>query len=242
MHKSLFDNINIILCDTSNSGNIGTSARAMKTMGLYNLTLVAPKAPIDDYCIALSTNASDVVNNCTIVDDLDQAIVDKTLVFAMTARKREFNYFLQTPFEAVPEILTSVTAGNKVAIVFGCEKSGLTIEQLEKCNRMITIPGNIEFSSLNLSHAVQIIAYEIYRQSNGNIDHLKKIKTKKKATIGDNLGIIDHVEKILTKTNYFSNKNQQLVIRRLQHIINKADLNQNEVKLLRGMLSKFNHG
>ncbi len=239
MHNTILDNISIILCNTSNSGNIGTSARAMKTMGLYNLVLVSPEAKIDDYCYALSTNASDILDNCVVVDNLNQALSKKTLAFAMTARKREFNYFLQTPCEAGPDIISAISNGSKVAIVFGCEKSGLTIEQLEQCNRMITIPANLQFSSLNLSHAVQIIAYEIFKQFNGNIDHLKKIKNKKKSTIADNQGVITHIDNLLDKTNYFDNKNRDLVLRRLKYIINKADLNQNEVKLIRGMLSKF---
>ena len=155
----------------------------------------------------------------------------------MTSRKREFNHTLATPFEAVPEILQNAANQEKIAIVFGCERSGLTIEQVEKCNRLITIPGNPEYFSLNLSQAVQIMAYEIYRQFDGSVKYLKT-KTKK-SSFADNQGILTHIDTILEQTNYYHNKNKDMIIRRLQSIISKADLDRNEVKLVRGMLAKF---
>jgi tRNA/rRNA methyltransferase len=230
-----FKNIKIILCNTTHSGNIGTTARAMKTMNLTNLVLVAPEAIIDDYCYALSTNARDVVENATIVPNLDAALSDVTLSYALTSRKREFNQSLTTPYLATPEILSAIKDMQKVALVFGCERSGLTIEQLEKCNRLITIPGNINYFSLNLAQAVQIMAYEIFHQAQGSIDYLKtKIKH---ATFDDNQGVLQHIDLLLNSTKYYDNKNRKLVMRRLQYILNKANLDQQEVKLIRGMLA-----
>ncbi|MCX8514829.1 MAG: RNA methyltransferase [Burkholderiales bacterium] len=235
MEKFNLKNIKIVLCNTTHSGNIGTAARAMKTMDLNNLVLVSPEAVIDDFCYALATNARDVVEQASIVSTLDEALSDVTLSYALTSRKREFNHSLSTPYQATPEILSAIQDKQKVALVFGCERAGLTIEQLEKCNRLITIPGNPNYFSLNLAQAVQIVAYEIYHQANGSIEYLKtKIK---RATFDDNQGILHHIDLLLSNGEYYQNKNKKLVMRRLQYILNKANLDQQEVKLIRGMLA-----
>lgn len=235
--NNTLNNITIVLCNTSHNGNIGAAARAMKTMGLYNMILVAPQVMPDDHSYALATNARDVVEKARIVDTLDEAIENTTLAYAMTSRKREFNHHLSTPFECAEELLITANNNEKVAIVFGSERSGLTIEQLEKCNRLVTIPGNPEYFSLNLAQAVQIMAYEVYRQFSGSVDYLKT--TTQKSSFADNQGILSHIDKILSTTNYYKNKNIEMVQRRLQNIINKASLDREEVDLIRGMLSKF---
>lgn len=237
--NSILNNVTVVLCNTSHNGNIGAVARAMKTMGLYKLSLVAPQTMPDDHSYALASNARDVVENALIINSLDEALEHTTLQYALTARKREFNNFLSTPFECVPEILSSINNNEKVAIVFGSERSGLTIEQLEKCNRMVTIPANSEYSSLNLAQAVQVITYEIYRQFNGSIEHLRT-ETINKSTFADNQGILTHIDKTLYNIGYYSNnnKNRNMVQRRLQNIIKKANLTREEVDLIRGMMPK----
>src|SRR3990167_6641119 len=189
MHNNL-DYIRIVLCNTSHNGNIGSAARAMKTMGISNLILVSPSITPDDHSLALSCNAKDVVMNAKIVDTLDQALADTTIAFATTSRRREFNQHLLTPRESSREILTAINNQKKVAVVFGCERSGLTIEQLEKCNRLLTIPGNPDYFSLNLANAVQIICYEIYSNYNDSLDHLKT--PQELANFADNQGILQH--------------------------------------------------
>ncbi|MDQ5921925.1 MAG: tRNA/rRNA methyltransferase [Pseudomonadota bacterium] len=238
--NSALNNITVVLCNTSHNGNIGAVARAMKTMGLYKLALVAPQIMPDDHSYALASNARDVVENALITDSLDEVLEHTTLQYALTARKREFNNFLSTPFECAPEILSSISNAEKIAIVFGSERSGLTIEQLEKCNRMVTIPANPEYSSLNLAQAVQVIAYEICRQFSGSIEHLKT-ETIHKSTFADNQGILSHVDKSLYNAGYYNNnnKNRDMVQRRLQNIIKKANLTREEVDLIRGLLPKL---
>ncbi len=231
------NSISIILCNTTHNGNIGSAARAMKTMGLSKLVLVDPVAKLDDHALALASNARDVVTNAWIVPTLHEALKDTSLAFAMTARKREFNAHLATPKESITEIFATIHNQEKVAIVFGCERSGLTIEQLELCNRLITIPGNPEYFSLNLAQAVQIMAYEIYSNYNNNLEYLKT--DIKKSTFEDNQGILNHLDKILNAINYYEYKNPQLTQRKLQNIIYKANLEREEVDLLRGILRKI---
>lgn len=233
-NPQLLNNIQIILCNTSHTGNIGSAARAMKTMGLYNLTLVAPLVMPDDHSVALSCNASDVVLQAKIVTTLDEAIADSNLIIAMTGRKREFNTRLQTPKQIIPEILSTINRDAKVSIVFGNEQSGLTIPQLEKCNRLVTINGNPEYFSLNLSQAVQIMAYEIYSNFNTNLEHLKNevnLASKHDVQI-----ILDRLDNMLTERNFYDYKNHTRTIRRLQSILIKADLTREDVDLLHGVL------
>jgi len=232
-----FSNITIILCNTSHTGNIGAAARAMKTMGLYNLTLVAPLVKPDDHSLALASNAKDVVKQARIVATLDEALVNTTLAFALTARKREFNQRLATPKDSISEIIATINNQQSIAIVFGGEKNGLTIEQLEKCNRMMTIPGNPEYSSLNLAQAVQIIAYEIFNNYNSSLTSLKK--SVNLASFLDKQGVLHHLNSILHKIEFYKNKNELRTKRKLQHILNKAELEHNEIDLIRGILTKI---
>lgn len=227
-------NIKIILCNTTHSGNIGSAARAMKTMGLTNLILVEPKTTIDNNALALASNARDVIENAKIASSLAEALADTSLAIALTSRKREFNYNLQTPKEIVPEIIATINNAN-VAIVFGTEKNGLSIEQLELCNRLVTIPGNSDYFSLNLAQAVQIMCYEIYSQYNPSLTHLKS--DIKKASSADNQGILTHLDLILNKIDFY--KNETITKRRIQKIINKASLEREEVDLIRGILKKI---
>lgn len=236
MENTILSNITIVLCNTSHNGNIGSAARAMKTMGLSKLILVSPTVTIDDHSFALASNARDVVENAKIVDTLDKALDGTTLSYAMTSRRREFNHHLSTPKESVIEIINSANNNENIAIVFGSERSGLTIEQLEKCNRLITIPGNPEYFSLNLAQAVQIMAYEIYCQFNGSIQYLKTEQIQK-SSYEDNQGILKHIDQVLTKYNYYKSKNPEITIRRIQNILHKANLNREEVDLIRGLLS-----
>lgn len=236
---NILDNIRIVLCDTSHNGNIGSVARAMKTMGITNLFLVSPKVMPDDHTLALSCNARDVVNNAKIVDTLDEALLGTTLAFATTSRRREFNQHLFTPKESISEIFSAINQQQKIAMVFGAERTGLTIAQLEKCNRLLTIPGNPEYFSLNLANAVQIICYEIYAHHNSDLSHLKNIGSIVKANFEDNQGLLSHLDNILNNINFYKNKNRERTLRNLRHIINKAALERDEVDLLRGILSKI---
>lgn len=237
MKSSILDNVHIVLCNTSHQGNLGAAARAMKTMGITKLTLVNPVNPPDDHAIALACNASDVLQNAKIVDSLDLALEKTVLAYALTSRKREFNYSLQTPRESLSEIFGQLSQNNQVAIVFGSEKSGLTIQQLEKCNRLMTIPGNPEYFSLNLSQAVQIICYELYSNYTQDIQWLKtNTIANNPSSYADNQGVLASLDQILQQANFYQNKRPAQVQQNLQRIIHKAHLQRNEVDLLRGIL------
>lgn len=153
-------NIRIILVETSHSGNIGSAARAMKTMGLNQLYLVAPKQPIDNQTLALAAGADDVLKNATIVDHFEQAIADCELVIGTSARLRHLQNTLIDARKCGEKTIQFCQTG-KVALVFGRERVGLTNKELLKCHYHLNIPTNPDYSSLNLAMAVQLVCYEI---------------------------------------------------------------------------------
>ena len=166
--------IHVVLTRTSHPGNIGAAARAMKTMGLSRLTLVAPnlmatpmtpEPPTFDAAQAaafrlpeesfiLASGARDVLEQARIVATLDEALADTVLSCALTSRRRELSAPLHTPRELVPELLQAARQGFQVALVFGNETFGLNIDEVQRCNRLLTISGNPAYFSLNLAQAV----------------------------------------------------------------------------------------
>lgn len=165
----MLHNIRIVLVETSHTGNMGSTARAMKTMGLTNLYLVNPLIKPDSQAIALAAGASDVIGNATIVDTLDDAIAGCSLVVGTSARSRTLPWPMLEPRECG---VRAVHEGEHapVALVFGRERVGLTNDELQKCHYHVAIPANPDYSSLNLAMAVQILAYEVrvaYRSPTG---------------------------------------------------------------------------
>ena len=156
----MLQNIRIVLVETSHTGNMGSVARAMKTMGLTNLWLVNPLVKPDSQAIALAAGASDVIGNAQIVDTLDEALAGCSLVVGTSARSRTLPWPMLDPRECG---LKSVAEGQHapVALVFGRERVGLTNDELQKCHYHVAIAANPEYSSLNLAMAVQVIAYEV---------------------------------------------------------------------------------
>lgn len=144
----MLHNIRIVLVETSHTGNMGSTARAMKTMGLTNLYLVNPLIKPDSQAIALAAGASDVIGNATIVDTLDDAIAGCSLVVGTSARSRTLPWPMLEPRECG---VRAVHEGEHapVALVFGRERVGLTNDELQKCHYHVAIPANPDYSSLN---------------------------------------------------------------------------------------------
>jgi tRNA/rRNA methyltransferase len=180
--------IRIVLCRPSHPGNIGAAARAMKTMGLTDLRLVAPERFPAAEANWMATNAVDVLERAVVDDNLLDAIRDCTAAFAMSARGREWS----------PQVLDVRTAAIRaremagpVAFVFGNETAGLTNEEMFACQYLVHIPANPEFSSLNLAHAVQVVAYELRMAVDVAIPFSR---VEKAATVDDLEGLYAHLE------------------------------------------------
>jgi len=166
---SIFDRLRFVLVETSHPGNVGSVARAMKTMGFSNLYLVNPRYPdvlTHPEAIALASGAQDILERAVIVDSIQEALHGFEIAAAVSARLREFSPPILDPREFALKLSQPETG--LVALVLGNERTGLPNEIVEKCNYLVNIPANPAYSSLNLAQAVQVLAYECRYNSLGN--------------------------------------------------------------------------
>lgn len=235
----MLNNIRIVLIETSHSGNIGSTARAMKTMGLTNLYLVNPKQGIDEQAIALAAGADDVVKQAKIVPHFDDAVADCSLVIGTSARLRYLQNSLIEPRECGEKVVEAAKCG-QVAIVFGRERIGLTNDELLKCHNHLTIPANPDYSSLNLAMAVQLVCYEL-RMAYLAEQHLpvssidnSNARVNCVATAQELEYFYQHTEQLYTQLGFIKN---QGVMQKLRRLYQRAAVEKNELNILRGMLS-----
>jgi tRNA/rRNA methyltransferase/tRNA (cytidine32/uridine32-2'-O)-methyltransferase len=227
--------LRIVLMETSHAGNIGAAARAMKNMGLDDLWLVAPKSFPDDDATARASGAGELLASATVVADLDQALKGCGLIAAVSARQRSLAWPCKTPREAAAEIVAR-TANTTVALLFGREKYGLSNEELERCHLLISIPANPEYSSLNLAMAVQLLAYEIRLASGHN--SLPPVSVDSPPATAENMQrFYQHLEEVLLENGFLDPDNPRQLMRRLRRLFNRAVPDENEINILRGILS-----
>ncbi len=229
-------NIRIVLARPSHPGNIGSAARAMKTMGLSRLVLVSPKCFPDPEAVTLASGAADLLDNALVVETLSEALAGVSIACALTSRRRELSTPLSTPREVTPELLSRAASGEQIAIVFGNETFGLSIEEVECCNRLITIPGNPDYFSLNLAMAVQVVTYELFSQTGFKVDHLRE--EREPATLDEVEGFCRHLDDTMQHIGYFRRRNSDRLKRRMRTLFNRAALQREEVDILRGFLKQ----
>lgn len=224
----------IVLVGTSHPGNVGSAARAMKTMGLSDLVLVAPSRPLDESAEARASGAADVLAGARQFPDLASAVADCSLVIGATARHRKLGAEPLAPREAATRIATR-PAGEGAAVVFGRERTGLTNEELELCQAELHIPANPEYSSLNLAMAVQIAAYEL-RLAAGT-EAPRKAMEHPLATTADLERLYEHLEQVLLEIGFLDPEHPRQLMRRLRRLFGRSGLDRNELNILRGILS-----
>jgi len=225
----------VVLVETSHPGNIGGAARAMKNMGLSNLWLVNPgKFPHGDASVR-AAGADDLLAQAVVVDRLEEATAECILSIGASARQRRLSLTTTGPAEAARELLTLAPKG-PVAIVFGREDSGLSNEELDLCQRLLHIPAATDFSSLNLAAAVQIVGYELRKQW---LEERAAIKSPEHlpATGRELERLYRHAAETLTTLDFLNPQNPRLLLRRLRRLCSRAQPDQEEVAILRGMLS-----
>ena len=154
--------IRIVMVNTTLPANIGSAARAMLTMGLTDLVVVDPKHPIDEDSVAHAAGAKSVLDNCTVVESLEQALADCHLVFAASSRQRHIPRPVVTPDDAAKLILSRPTENIKVAVLFGREDRGLTNQELAMADYHIQIDANPDYPVLNVASAIQVISSFFY--------------------------------------------------------------------------------
>ncbi|HGO5815056.1 TPA: tRNA (cytosine(32)/uridine(32)-2'-O)-methyltransferase TrmJ [Mannheimia haemolytica] len=230
----ILDQIQIILVETSLPANIGSTARAMKTMGLTHLRLVAPKQPLDEQAEALAAGAKDVLDNVQCYATFDEAIADCQLVIGTSARLRHLQNTLIEPRDCGELVVNRANLG-KVAIVFGRERVGLTNEELLKCQYHLHFPTNPDYGSLNLAMAVQLASYEIRMAYLQHFSEKQPLAAEKDYPTAQALEhFFAHTERLYTELGFIRNDSVMLKLRRLYQ---RAELETNELNLLRGMLT-----
>ena len=236
--QNRLDSVRIVLSHTSHPGNIGAAARAMKTMGLSRLTLVNPKSFPHNEAIARAAGAEDILVNATVCSTLDEALAGSVFAVAVSARHRSLGPEPMQARTAAPEIL-ELAAGGDVALLFGNETSGLSNDEVQRCQRTVFIPANPEYSSLNLGSAVQLLSYELRLAA---FDGRPPVVTKAipfaspPATNDDVERFYAHLERIMVATEFLDPKQPKRLLPKLRRLFGRAELERDEINILRGIL------
>jgi len=255
--KSLLGRVKIVLVNTSDCRNIGSAARAMKTMGLSQLVLVDPVEMPNGQAQALAAGATDVLANAQVVSTLSEALEGCGLVVGTSARSRTLPWPMLEP-RACGEKLVAELNEYPVALVFGRESSGLTNDELQLCHFHVQIPANPDYSSLNLAMAVQTLSYEVrtsyllahdqnfQQRSTGNGDFIGKAGPKVTSEDDESYPVTEeterfyqHFEKALKATGFIVESHPGLVMTKLRRLFNRARPDVKEIKMMRGILASM---
>ena len=234
---SLFTRLRFILVETSRAGNIGSVARAMKTMGFSDLVLVNPRFPgalEDPEAVAFASGALDVLAGARIVGSMAEALEGCQFAAAVSARLREFS-----PPVWAPRAFAGHLAGQpdlRAALVFGNERFGLPNQIVEQCNVLINIPANPAYSSLNLAQAAQVLAYESRMAGETGAVAPSAIGFHgEAASVTQIEGMYEHLERALVSIGFLDADNPKKLMPRLKRLFSRTQLETEEVNILRGI-------
>jgi tRNA/rRNA methyltransferase len=234
---SLFNRLRFVLVETSRAGNIGSVARAMKTMGFTELVLVSPRCTDflnDPEAVAFASGAGDVLANARVVGSIGEALEGCNFAAAVSARLREFSPPVWTPRAFAAHVMGE--GALMPALIFGNERVGLPNEIVEKCNVLINIPANPAYSSLNLSQAAQVLAYECRMAAIG--DALPQTPVGfhgEAASLTQIEGMYAHLEEALVSIGFLNADNPKKLMPRLKRLFSRTQLETEEVNILRGI-------
>lgn len=247
-HYPLLDAIDIVMVNTTHSGNIGAAARAMKNMGLGQLILVDPIATVNDEALARSSRADDILQRVRIVPTLEEAVANASLVVGTSARSRHIPWPLMTPRQAASSVCNVAATGARAALVFGRESRGLTNEELHLCHAHVHIPTVESFSSLNVAQAIQVLCYEMRLAAMDAA--VAGIGTE--AVMGQRWGVewdhppathqelngmILHLEQTLVDIGFLDPNTPKQLMTRLRRLYQRAEPDKMEINMVRGMLA-----
>ena len=227
--------INIVLVDTIHPGNIGSVARAMKTMGLKRLSLVNPRVFPSGDANALAGNATDVLDNAKIFTSIKDAIYQSTFVYATSSRDRSIQWPLMDAETAAKDICNEVNSNKEISIIFGKEDRGLTNDELELANKLIEIPANPEYPVLNLAMSAQIISYEILKAS--SITQNKEWRDYPEVNSKQLQMLIDHFIETAVDIDVIDPDNPKKIISRIKRMFTRLQPDEMEASFMRGFLS-----
>ncbi|TYQ18587.1 UNVERIFIED_ORG: tRNA/rRNA methyltransferase [Zoogloea ramigera] len=244
---NFFKQLRFILVETSRAGNIGAVARAMKTMGYSDLVLVNPRfadAVQDPEAVAFASGAQDILTGARVVGSMAEALDGINFAAAVSARLREYSPPVLTPRQFSTQLVAQPEL--HAAVIFGNERFGLPNEVVEQCNVLINIPANPEYSSLNLSQAAQVVAYECRmavldqapqvvsaRQPQGDANEIGF--HGEAASLAQIEGMYQHLESALVEIGFLDAGNPRKLMPRLKRLFARAQLEKEEVNILRGI-------
>jgi tRNA/rRNA methyltransferase len=229
--------IRIVLCRPQHPGNIGAAARAMKTMGISDLRLVAPEKFPAPEARWMATNAIDVLDQAQVHGELQEAISDCVAAFALSARTREWSLQVLAARAAAAQ---AAQIDGPVAFVFGNEQAGLTNEEMLACQFLVHIPANPGFSSLNLAQAVQVVCYELFQVS---FSASFEMRREKPATVADLEGLYGHLERAAVESEFHDPASNSKLPTRFRRLFSRVpSLEREEVNILRGLLNALQKG
>jgi tRNA (cytidine32/uridine32-2'-O)-methyltransferase len=235
------DKIRIVLVNPSHPGNIGAAARAMKNMGLRSLYLVDPQKFPHPEAIYRASRADGIVKNAVVVQTLDEAIKNCVYVFGASTRDRVMSSPVLNVREMSEKIINEC-ADDEVAIVFGRERTGLNDAEIRRCQYQVKIPAVEDYSSLNLAAAVQVVTYEL-RMAMLTQDVVlakdNKGESVDLATAGELEGLYQHLEEVMAEIGFLNTNKPRMMMSRFRKIFNHAELDKEDVNLLRGMLKRI---
>ena len=234
----MLENIRIVLSHTSHPGNIGAAARAMKTMGLSRLTLVNPKKFPHNEAIARAAGAEDVLVNAQICSSLDEALADTVFALAISARHRNLGPEPVQARKAASEVLDLAKNG-VVALVFGNETSGLSNEEVQRCQRTVFIPACLDYTSLNLGSAVQILCYELRLAAFGGCPPVVTKAVPFASPLATNEDVerfYTHLESVMVSTGFLDPQQPKRLMPKLRRLFGRSELERDEINILRGIL------
>lgn len=254
--KTFASQTKIVLMRTTHPGNVGAVARAMKNMGLHQLTMVKPEFNRlfdQDEAVQRAAGADDLLAGAPIYDSLDEALGDSHILIGTSARNRKMPWPLLNPHDCAQEILRRMTSSDKpvnAAFIFGQEASGLSNEELQRCHYHVHIPSVADFASLNLAMAVQIMVYEL-RMAFLAINDAENKSTRPLlspadqgwdepiASLSEVESFFEHLERTLVQTGFHNPENPRMLMTRLRRLFQRTHLDQMEVNILRGILSSI---
>ena len=231
--------IRIVLVGTQHPGNIGAAARALKTMGLSRLVLVAPEQYPADEAFRRAAGADDLLAEAVVVPTLAEAVSDCRFVLGCTARSRRVALEELAPREAASRVVGQAGAG-QVALVFGRERTGLSNEELQLCHASVHIPANPAYSSLNLAAAVQVLAYELRLALLAGSEPVAATAGPHDdgpATHAQMEGFFGQLGETLDEIDFHKGRTPDSAMRKLRRLFLRAGMNEQEVRLMRGILA-----
>ena len=223
-------NLRIVLVRPRYSGNIGAVARAMGNMGINDLALVSPAQLCRDEADAMAVHARNVLDTMQVHTSLRAAVADCGLVVGTTRRPGLYREGALTLREFAPHVAATATA-NRVALVFGPEDSGLANEDLRFCHRLVTIPTDLTYASLNVAQAVLLCCYEVFLAAQGEVP-----ASPRPLAVAERQELMyEKLKSALRKIGFLHGDNPDHIMFALRRVLGRAGLEDRDVRILLGM-------